>query len=118
MVNKKRINPVPGKVMCLIRVGKHKWVIGFNSDKTSPRFMKRKPDGHVTHSQCAEMRALQLAKRAGGKIREVIVMRWTKRGRLAMAKPCPACQEMLWIAGVRARDVMYSNGDGRIVGFR
>lgn len=112
------VKPKPGKVLCLIKVG-NRWVVGENDQsRTSPAFMKRLSDGAITMTQHAEARALQLARRAGGRIKDVIVLRWTKRGKLSMAKPCAHCTEMLWKSGVKARDVRFSNWDGNIQEFR
>ena len=106
----------PGKTICLIQVGK-RWVIGENTPKTSPRLARRFPDGQSTYGTHAEDRALQLASRSGGKIRRVVVLRWTRAGRLSMARPCPYCEARLVAAGVKLRNVNYSDWSGEVVGY-
>ena len=73
-------------------------------------------DGSVKENRHAEAHALQLAERSGGRIKKVYVMRMTKSGKLTMAKPCKDCQARLWLAGVRARDVQYTNWEGSFEG--
>lgn len=104
----------PGKTVCLIQVGK-RWVIGENAPKTSPKLRRTFPDGQSTYGTHAEDRALQLASRSGGKIRRVIVLRWTKRGTLSMARPCRHCEARLRLAGVKMRDLWYSDWNGEVV---
>lgn len=72
------------------------------------------PDGTKKYGKHAERAALQLADRIGGRIRRVVVMRWTKDGALALSKPCEACQIALYGAGVRPRDVWYSTDEGTL----
>jgi len=108
-------NPRPGKTICLIQAGKH-WVVGENNpEKTSPKLKRAMPNGHSTYTIHAEDRALQLADRNGGKIKRVIVLRWTKSGRLSMARPCEACEARLLEAGVKHRQISYSDWGGKIV---
>lgn len=84
-------------------------------DKTSPAWRKQYPDGAVRYTRHAEAAALQLAERYGGKIKSVLVIRLDKKGNATMAKPCPDCMERLWKAGVRARDVQYTDWKGDVV---
>src|SRR5690606_12991933 len=110
----KNPEPMPGHVGCIIRVGK-RWVIGFNDrTKTSPAFIKRMPDGEIKNTRHAEAHALQLARRAGGQIKRVVVLRWTKKNKLAMAKPCEHCQELLDAEGIPHGKIFYSTETGKI----
>ena len=103
-----------GKVVCVIRAG-NRYVVGVNDDKTSPGFVRKMSNGDIKSSRHAEVHALQLAKRAGGKIREVVVLRWTKSGRMTMARPCKHCKEQLDKYGVKDRIIKHSDWKGRIV---
>jgi len=103
-----------GKVVCIVRAGK-RYVVGINDEKTSPKWTRRMSNGDIKSSRHAEMHALQLAERSGGKIKEVIVLRWTKRGRLTMARPCQHCKEKLEARGVSERIIWHSNWEGKIV---
>lgn len=110
-----KIHKQPGKVVCLIQVGKQ-WVIAENDrEKTSPRLVHARPDGTIVKTIHAEARALKLAARIGGKIKRVIVLRWTKGGRLSMAKPCAHCATLLSLAGVNSKKISWSNEHGEIV---
>lgn len=108
------VSPTNGKVMCVMRVGK-KYVVGVNDQKTSPGFKRVMSNGDTKHTRHAEVHALQLAKRSGGKIKEVVVLRWTKAGRMTMAKPCIHCKEKLEEAGVPNRIIWYSDWRGKVV---
>lgn len=102
-----------GHVVCLVLKG-NEWLVGWNSSKTAPQYGRSTPDGQRKHGRHAEQHALQLAERRGGKVKEVIVLRWTKTGELKMARPCVACQEALRQAGIKPRLVWYSTDDGRL----
>ena len=114
MRSRPTIEPRLGGVVCLLLAGK-RWIVGWNSPKTSPALQRSIGDGKSEKAtRHAEAHALQLARRAGGKIRAVYVLRWTKQGRLTMARPCPHCSELLWKAGVPARIVHYSDWEGKM----
>ena len=92
-------------------------IFGENSPKTSPKLTRTFPDGKQTCGTHAEDHALQLAARSGGKIRRVVVLRWTKSGKRSMARPCPYCEARLLTAGVKMRNVSYSDWSGEVVGY-
>ena len=104
----------PGKVVCLIQVNKQ-WIIGENSEKSSPKLERRFSNGDTTYGTHAEDRALQLARRIGGKIKRVLVLRWDKHGKLTMARPCAFCAARLVQENVRPRRIAWSNWEGEIV---
>lgn len=108
----------PDRTVCVMQVG-NRYVVGVNDrQKTSPNWQKRMPDGELKYTRHAEAHALQLAHRAGGRIKKVMVFRINKRGQLAMARPCKDCQLRLWDAGVRLRDITYTNWEGDLVNMR
>lgn len=114
---KKGASPKKGYVVCLILVG-NSWVVG-NNDRLdiSKKYEKVTRDGQrKRYSRHAEEHALSLAKKKGGKIRRVIVLRWLKKGAVhsVMAKPCPSCHSLLNEAGVKDRDIFYSDWNGEI----
>lgn len=102
------LEPQNGSVFCAIQVGKA-WVHGTNSSKTSPALVRVFADGNVASGHHAEMRAIQLARRLGGKIRKVVVIRWNKAGLITMAKPCAHCERMLLDEGIRPSKIWFSN---------
>jgi len=71
-------------------------------------------NGDVMLTIHAEAQALKKAKAEGGKITHVLVLRFNKHGGFAMARPCQHCQDQLREAGVRERDVYYSDWVGSI----
>lgn len=112
--SKIKISPVHGRVVCVIRTGK-RYFIGINDDKTSPKWQRKMSNGDVKSSRHAEMHALQLAQRVGGKIKEIVVLRWTKRGKLTMARPCSHCKKRFDEAGINQRIIWHSDWDGNRV---
>jgi len=101
--------PIPGKTVCLLLVG-NQWIYGENDrEKTSPQLEKCTPDGAKRYTLHAEERALQLARRVGGKIRKVLVLRWTKAGELTMARPREVSWHRSGLEGVGSRGVASSN---------
>lgn len=108
------LEPKPGRVVCLIQVGKS-WVIGENDpERTSPKLRRQYSNGDATYGTHAEDRALQLARRIGGKIKRVLVLRWDKSGVLTMARPCQYCAARFVQEGVRPRKIAWSNWAGEI----
>lgn len=61
------------------------------------------------HAEVVALGPLWPSKRVGSRVWS---LRFTKTGRLAMAKPCPSCEEFMRRAGVRV--VYFSNRDGEI----
>lgn len=105
---------IPGRVVCLIQVS-NRWVIGLNNqERTSPHYERILPDGTRRSTEHAEMRALQMARKIGGKIRQVIVLRFKKNWEVSMARPCSACYQMLIEAGIPDRKIYYSGWNGEL----
>lgn len=118
----------PGKVVCFMRIG-NSWIKGTNDkSKTSPAWYKFWEDKNSTlYTRHAEQHALQLLSRQlktvtlhkhGWRIKEILVLRWTKNGELAMAKPCKHCQVNLKFAGINPRNIWYSTSDGQLENLR
>ena len=61
------------------------------------------------HAEIVALGSIWPNKRIGARVWS---LRFTKTGRLAMAKPCPRCEEFMRRAGIRA--VHYSNACGGI----
>jgi deoxycytidylate deaminase len=64
----------------------------------------------TVHAEYAALNKLWPSNRRGTR---VYSLRIRKNGRLALAKPCPACQSLIRNSGVRA--VYYSTNDGVII---
>lgn len=109
------VEPMVGKVACLIKVS-NRWILATNDrERTSPKYRRSFKDGFELTSEHAEMRALQMARKIGGKIKEVVVLRWRMDGVLSMARPCRKCQEFLINHNVKSRDIYYSDWNGEII---
>jgi cytidine deaminase len=84
-------------------------IIGINGIGTKPEFGRSLPGGLYAFCAHAEMSAVSKAKDI--KKSDVLhVMRFTKTGRITMAKPCKHCQSYLKKKGIRR--VMYTDWDG------
>lgn len=106
------VEPALGATVCLIKTG-NRWVIGSNDrHKTSPKFKKFLPDGSVLFTRHAEAHAIQLARRVGGRIKKVVVIRWKKNGEMAMSEPCYNCKRLLKEAGVKNNNIYFTNDRG------
>lgn len=66
--------------------------------------------GYNTHQHHAEVHALQKLWPSERRNTKIISVRFNKAGKLAMAKPCPKCQEYLKAHGVKK--VQYSDSNG------
>lgn len=107
----------PGKVVCLIKYGKE-WILGVNDrTKTSPKWRKQYAGLEANlDTRHAEEHAIQILRSRGDEaarlVKRVIVLRWTKDGRLGLARPCKECAEKLSTLGISPRKVHYSTEDG------
>jgi deoxycytidylate deaminase len=90
----------------ILRRGKTVVKIGENTFKTHPRFKRVYPDGTCGSHMHAEMNVLRFAK--PGDTLEVI--RFTKTGGRAMARPCEHCMRHIREAGIKK--VRYTNSEG------
>lgn len=79
--------------------------IGINGIRSSPSFRRYYSDGDIAECSHAEMDALQFYK-YGDRLE---VLRWTKNGNLAMAKPCRYCMKRIKHLDVKVR---YTNSKG------
>ena len=100
-------NGGPFHLAALLWRGKGLVRIGTNQDKTHPSFQRRYKNGEA-HNLHAEMDVLRFAKPGD----TITVMRWSARGQLTMAKPCPHCQAFIKQAGIT--QVVYSDWDGNM----
>lgn len=91
----------------VLRRGKSNIRIGINNSKTNPRFSRTYKDGHTCYTLHAEMDAL-IAAQPGDTL---IVFRWSKRGKVTMARPCRHCQRHIKEAGIKS--VVYSHWNGK-----
>lgn len=99
-------------VAALLFRGKRLIKIGVNQTKTHPRFKRYKDNGYCGYCLHAEMDALRVAKPGDS----MMVLRFTKRGNISMAKPCIHCQQ--FIDDAKIKFVYYSNWNGEIVKLR
>ncbi len=100
-------NNHPFHVVAVLKRGKSVIRIGTNSEKTTPRFARRRANGSVDYHFHAETNVLRFAK--PGDV--VYVLRFSKSGILTMAKPCEFCQIFLAEAGIKK--VYYSDWEGQ-----
>lgn len=101
-------------VICEISKG-NSTITATNDGRTSPRFRVKHDDGNVSYSGHAEMRALVAWRWYDHPEKlKVVVKRVKKDGSFAMAKPCKNCQLGLWRAGIKARNVWFTNEQGAL----
>lgn len=100
-------NGGPFHLAAILWRGKSIVRIGTNQDKTHPAFHRKYKNGDA-HNLHAEMDVLRFAKPGD----TIVVMRWSARGELTMAKPCPHCQKFIRAAGIA--EVTYSDWDGEM----
>ena len=79
--------------------------IGINGIRSSSSFRRFYSDGDMADCSHAEMDALQFYK-PGDRLE---VFRWTKNGKLALAKPCKYCMKRIKRLKVKVR---YTNSKG------
>lgn len=101
-------------VICTIFMGNQK-IVATNDGRTSPRFRVKHDDGNITYAGHAEMRALVKVKHYDHPEKlKVVVERVRKNGTIGMSMPCKNCQIHLWKSGIKARNVWFSNEDGKL----
>jgi deoxycytidylate deaminase len=100
-------NGGPFHLAALLWRGKSLIRIGTNQEKTHPHFQRKYKNGSA-HNLHAEMDVLRFAKPGD----TIVVMRWSARGELTMAKPCKHCQEYIRKAGIS--EVTYSDWNGEM----
>lgn len=100
-------NGGPFHLAAILWRGKSMVRIGTNQDKTHPAFHRKYKNGSA-HNLHAEMDVLRFAKPGD----TIVVMRWSAKGELTMAKPCPHCQGFIKEAGIS--EVTYSDWDGEM----
>jgi len=84
-------------------------VIGVNSMKTKPEFRRDFQDGSRAYCAHAEMSAVSKLKDIRSK--DILyVLRFTKTGKITMAKPCSDCRAYLLKKGIKK--VQYTDWDG------
>ena len=93
-------------VVAILKRGKSIVKIGTNSNKTNPRFARKYKTGVPEYQLHAEMNVVRFAKPGD----TVIVIRFSAKGKLTMARPCRFCQNFLTEAGVT--EVYYSDWEG------
>lgn len=99
-------------VLCIAKVGNTKFV-GWNSEKTSPSFIREYPCGETSCERHAEMHILrQIPRGSNPKSVKIFVFRVKKDGELSMAKPCAHCQERLSKFGLHPSNIYFTNWNG------
>lgn len=96
-------------VAALLFRGKKLVKIGTNQSKTHPKFKRYQDNGYCNYCLHAEMDALRNSKPGDS----ILVLRFTKQGKVSMAKPCKHCQHFIDNAQIKV--VYYSNWNGEIV---
>lgn len=100
-------------IICVAKVGSTHFV-GWNSEKTSPSFMREYPCGNADYKRHAEMHVLkQIPKGTNPKSIKIYVSRIVNEERFSMAKPCRHCQERLFEFGINPRNVFFTDWDGK-----
>lgn len=88
-------------------------LLATNDGRTSPRFKVTHDDGNTSYSGHAEMRALaKLGTRVKRGALKIYVSRYRKDGSVGMAKPCAHCQAHLSRAGIKSRQIWFTNEQG------
>jgi deoxycytidylate deaminase len=100
-------NGEPFHLAAMLWRGKSLVRIGTNQEKTHPYFHRKYKNGSA-HNLHAEMDVLRFAKPGD----TIVVMRWSAKGELTMAKPCPYCHKFIKEAGIT--EVTYSDWDGEM----
>jgi deoxycytidylate deaminase len=100
-------NGEPFHLAAMLWRGKSLVRIGTNQEKTHPFFHRKYKNGSA-HNLHAEMDVLRFAKPGD----TITVMRWSAKGELTMAKPCPYCHKFIKEAGIS--EVTYSDWNGEM----
>jgi len=102
---------IPAKVFALARFGSSE-IIGWNSDKTSPRYCRHYDTGHVLYTRHAEFHVLDQLPHTIDGSRVVLYVLRISCGGVSMAKPCWFCQMALKARGILPRNINYTDWDG------
>lgn len=84
-------------------------VFGTNTVRCSAKFERTHPDGTKGYHLHAEMDLIRKFK--PGDVSEINVVRFSKEGKLTMAKPCEYCQRYLKDYGIKK--VRYTDWNGK-----
>ena len=102
-------NEMPFHVVAILYRGKSIVQMGSNTPKTHPHFKRSYKSGECSYHMHAEQNVLRFSK-PGDRLR---VLRFSAKGQLTMAKPCPVCQKFIKQFGIRG--VEYSDWEGNII---
>jgi len=87
--------------------------VGWNSNKTAPRFKRRFQDSNVLYTRHAEQHAIsKLPHDTNYRRVKVYVTRFMANGKQGMARPCEACMATLTEIGVNPKNIFYTNWEG------
>src|SRR5258706_4508635 len=100
------------KLGAVLARGKQVVSVGVNNDRTHPRMSRFNPDRSYTPTLHAEVDACMGVPDDALLGTDLYVVRITKTGRWAIAKPCEICRKFLHDAGIRR--VFYSNREGEM----
>jgi deoxycytidylate deaminase len=100
----------PHRVGAIVFRGKRILGVGHNSNSLCSLHPKYVRYNESVHAEQAAISSLDWSKLRGASI---LVIRLTRRGKLAMSKPCAMCQAL--IEHVKIKKVYYSNSYGEIV---
>jgi deoxycytidylate deaminase len=98
------------KVGAIIAKGNRIIGIGHNKIKSHPKQINRYT-GKAGRAVCAELSAI-INSRGNLSKCTICIVRITKDGKLAMAKPCQYCQSYIEEAGIK--NIIYTNSNGEI----
>ena len=86
-------------------------ITGVNTGRCSLKFSREYPDGTLGYHLHAEMDLLRKLRK--NSVNKIYVARFTKGGKLTMAKPCKYCEK--YLRDFNIKKVYYSNWDGNFV---
>lgn len=94
------------------------FVMGHNDGKTSPKYRIEYENDEPGFHGHAEMRAVSKIPKSWDPSRlKVYVKRYRKDGSIGMARPCLNCQSHLWMKGILARNVWFTDDEGQMQKF-
>tara|TARA_A200000159_G_scaffold152895_1_gene164317 strand:+ start:889 stop:1239 length:351 start_codon:yes stop_codon:yes gene_type:complete len=85
--------------------------IGVNTSKTHPSACRTFPDGKSSAGLHAEMNVLRFARKGD----DLEVIRFTKLGKMTMAKPCCFCQRLIKEKQIRRTRYTDWNGEWQVL---